>query len=155
MKALPNEVERYLSGIANNSPEIFSAMTREYSKVNENKRVFSFGEPTDQALVRVLVRWAKAFHYRETGSIVPPDSRLFVDYFTNYNVHLIPTGALDGKVHELKRNGRNIGDQFLYITKNDLTQPDLGYYTIAFRRSFLAIMMVDYAGKVIPQDRST
>ena len=154
-KAISDEIGRYMSGVANNNPEVFDAMAREQARIDENHGVFRLGDATDKAFVRVLTRWAKAFHYRETAEIVPPHGRIFVTYFTNANAHLIPAGAMDGQVHKLTRNGQNIGDQFAYVTRTDRRYPDLGYYTAAFRRSFLALLMVDFYGKVIPDSHLT
>ncbi len=146
---IPDEIGRYMAGIANNNSDVFAEMSRAEAALEEHHHVFVLGDATDQAFMQVLPRWAKAFHYRETGVIVPPDGRIGTTYFSNANARHIPPQALEGRVHELTRNGRNIGDQFAYVTKNDPSRPDFGYYTVAFRRSFLAIMLVDFHGEVI------
>ena len=146
---IPDEIGRYMAGVANNNADVFTEMARAEATLGEDHHIFALGDATDQAFMRVLPRWAKAFHYRETGVIVPADGRIFTTYFSNANARHIPPQAMEGRVHELKRNGRNIGNQFAYVTKNDPSRPDLGYYTVAFRRSFLAIMLVDFHGEVI------
>lgn len=152
--AVLDEIGRYMSGVANNNIDVFAEMGRAHGRLGENHHLLELGDATDDAFMRVLTRWAKAFHYKETSIIVPTDGRIHVTYFTNANIGHIPPGSLEGRVHELHRNGKNIGDQFAYITRNDPDRPDLGYYTAAFRRSFLAIMLVDFDGEVIGRDPS-
>ncbi len=151
--AIPHEIGRYVAGVANNSPSVFEAVARECGKANDGQAAL-LGPETDEAFVRVLTRWAKAFHYRETGVIVPVNSHLFVTYFTNANMQHVPAGALRGRRHELKRNGKDIGNQFAYVTKNDPDRNDIGYYTAGFRRSFLALMLVDFDGMIIRDDQA-
>lgn len=150
-EAIPDEIGRYMSGVANNNAEVFAEMANADPTLIENLNLLKVGNATHETFIRVLNRWAKAFHYKETGIIVPSDGRIHISWFTNANAHELPPEALYGKVHELRRNGRNIGDQFAYITRNDPERPDLGYYTAAFRRSFLAIMLVDFQGEVISE----
>lgn len=146
--ASPDEIRKYMSGVANNNINVFAELSQVRRNVGENLHLLEFGNATDDAFQRVLTRWAKAFHYRETSVIIPADARIYVTYFTNANLGEIPPGSVAGHAHELRRNGKNIGDQFAYITTNDPNRPDLGYYTAAFRRSFLAIMLVDFHGEI-------
>ena len=147
--AIPAEIGRYTAGVANNNPDVIVSMISETASISGREGVFRLGDPVHQAFDSVLKRWAKAFHYRETGVIVPSSGRIAVIYFSNANAHQVPEWALNGKFHELKRNGKNIGDQFAYVTINESDRPDLGIYTAAFRRSFLALMMVDFHGEII------
>ncbi len=148
-KALADEIGKYVSGVANNSVGVFEEMTRSGRELDSDIAVFEVGDATNEAFKRVLEKWAKAFHYKETGIIVPANAHIHVAWFSNANVKDVPPGALYGRVHVLKRNGKNIGDQFMYITNNDPNRPNLGYYTAAFRRSFLAIMLVDFFGEIV------
>ena len=152
--AVPNEIRRYVAGVANNNADVIAEIGRAITRLGENHHVLEIGDAAHQAFTNVLTRWSKAFHYRETGVIVPADGRIHVQYFTNANARYIPPEALEGRLHRLRRNGRNIGDQFAYVTRNDPNRPDLGYYTAAFRRSFLAIMLVDFHGEVIGQQQA-
>lgn len=150
--AIPNEIGKYMSGVANNRADILREMAQGFVASDDNYHLLELGNATHQTFTRVLNRWAKAFHYKEIGVIVPLEGRIHVSWYTNANLTYIPPGALDGHVHQLRRNGRNIGDQFAYITRNDPKRPDLGYYTAAFRRSFLAIMLVDFYGNIITDE---
>lgn len=150
--ALPEEIGKYMSGVANNNIDVFAEMGRAHGRLGENHQLLKLGDAAHDAFMRVLTRWAKAFHYKETSVIVPADGRIHVTYYTNANIGGIPPESLEGRVHELCRNGKNIGDQFAYITRNDPDRPDLGYYTAAFRRSFLAIMLVDFHGEIVGRD---
>ncbi len=143
-----------MAGVANNNQNVFGEMAQGYGRVKDGHGSVGLGNATDRAFISVLRRWAKAFHYRETGAIVPTNGRICVTYFSNANAMQIPSGAIDGRVHELTRNRNNIGDQFSYIIRIDPNCSALGYYTVAFRRSFLAIMMIDFHGAVILEDQS-
>jgi hypothetical protein len=151
--ALPEEISRYMAGVANNNPDVFAEMARMARGLRDGGGVVEVGDAIGCAFTRVLTRWAKAFHYKETGSIVPINARIHVAWFSNANAAEVPPAALTGRVHDLRRNGKNIGDQFAYITRIDPTRADIGYYTAAFRRSFLAILLVDYHGEIIGSDR--
>lgn len=137
------EIRRYVRGVANNSPEVFAELQNAGRQLGPDGALIEVGAATEAAFERVLGRWARAFHYRETGRIVPTEARVFVRWFGNADIEQIPPGALVGPAHALVRNRINIGNQFAYITKNDPNHLGLGYYTAAFRRAFLAIMLVD------------
>ena len=147
--ALPIEIGKYMAGVANNSAAVILEMGNAHARLGADLHVLELGDAAHGAFDRVLRRWAKAFHYRETGRIVPTEGRLYTSLFSNANADKVPPGALEGRVHVLLRNGKDIGDQFGYVTRNDPDRPDLGYYTAMFRRSFLAIMLVDFHGEII------
>ena len=91
---IPDEIGRYMQGVANNNPEVFTAMVGEHGRLDENHGVFGLNDATDQAFIHVLTRWAKAFHYRETGFIVSACAPHPHQYFTNANAMYIPAAYL-------------------------------------------------------------
>jgi hypothetical protein len=148
-EALSIEIRRYVSGVANNSSDVFSEMLNDTPRFRNGDGIIEVGDAVRQSFSNVLTRWAKAFHYKETRSIVPATGHIFVHWFTNLTANHVPANILQGRQHVLKRNGRDIGDQFIYITNTDAERIDIGCYVAAFRRSFLALMMVDYHGEIV------
>jgi hypothetical protein len=147
--AKPNEIQKYLKGISNNNPEILSEMSEDIQKISDDTYALHIGENSHEKFLSVLRKWAKAFHYRETGRIVPKGARIYANFWTAANADKIPQFCLYGTVHKLRRSGKNIADQCGYITRNDPNDLSLGTYTFMFRRSFLALMMVDFHGQVV------
>lgn len=144
-----DEIAQYMAGTINNSRAEFMEMSVRMARLASGGGVLGIGDKIHSAMNRVLMRWAKAFHYMETGVIVPAGARIHVSWFTNASAQ-IPGEVFVGKERKLKRNGKDLGDQMMYVAMaSPDTDPDLGRYTVAFRRSFLATMMVDFHGKVI------
>ena len=117
--ALPYETQKYMAGVANNNVDVFAEMANGAKRLDSEHGLFGAGEATHRAFQSVLERWAKAFHYKETRTIVPPNGFIYVAWFTAANAHEIPPAAVEGHAHILRRNGKNIGDQFMYVTRNE------------------------------------
>lgn len=144
-----DEIAKYLKGVKNNRLPEFLEMSVGMARFPSGNGVLGIGDDIRAAMDRVLTRWAKAFHYMETGVIVPVDARIYVAWFTIAS-RQIPSEVFVGQERRLTRNGKDLGDQMMYVAMvAPGTDPDLGRYTVAFRRSFLAVMMVDFHGKAI------
>lgn len=144
------EVATYMAGTRNNSRPEFMEMSVGMTRLPSGDGILGIGDNIRAAMDRVLTRWAKAFHYMETGVIVPVGARIHAKWFTNA-ASQIPGEVFAGKERKLTRNGRDLGDQMMYVAMvSPDTDPGLGQYTVAFRRSFLAVIMVDVHGKIIP-----
>ena len=114
--AIGAEIQRYLHGTANNSPQIFRDIRA--SALPGGGGVIELSPAARSAILTVLQRWAKAFHYRETRVIVPRQARIGVTYFTNLQTDF-PSSIMEGEAHTLTRNGKSLGDQAFYISKVD------------------------------------
>lgn len=97
---------------------------------------------------RVFVRWAKAFHYRETRRIVDSNARIVTRFYTNTQRDILPQELFKGKMHHLQRNGKRLDTQIVYWSLTDLDDDSLGSYAIFFRHSFAAVMAVDIDHKL-------
>lgn len=149
---IPEEIGRYMHGVANNQAKVFEELAAGRKGLSRDLDLIEVGAETAGCFEAVLPRWAKAFHYRETGIVVPVTATIVTRVFTNQQATSgqVPADLFDAPDVPLVRGGKDLSGQFGYIPR---TQPDgqVGMYVVVFRRSFGAMLGVDLTGALKEQ----
>jgi hypothetical protein len=140
------ELAKYLAGSSNNDPALFGKLlSRVAQELPDGTELIELGPGVREVFQRVLPKWARAFHYLETGEILPTDQRIFGSHMTLPDLQRGrgPTGLFECCIpRPVMRAKKDLSPQFGFARAVSSDRKLFAYIAL-FRRSIGAWMVVD------------